>query len=281
MDSEILSHQKDLAAQMFLLTLFNTSLPTEELKSRDDESSLRSNLSHLANSYYSNYKPTRAALKKHGILKKLRNNTDILILCPDKCNGVVIMDKIMYKSKMYELLNDESKFKQLISDPTKLCESQLQRYLRKLNNKGYFDKSIYDCIYPAGSLPSRLCGTPKIYKIKKKSDIPPLRPILLSINSYTYNLASYLCAILTPFILRVYCTQDSFTIIKDIQEVSTQDSLMVSYNVCSLFTNIPLSETIDIAVKLISENKKDLKFSENEFTKLFRFATAQTHFYFD
>ena len=56
---------------------------------------------------------------------------------------------------------------------------------------------------------------------------------------------------------------------------------MVSYDVCSLFTNIPLSETIDIAVKLILENKKDLKFSENELTKLFPFATAQIHFYFD
>ena len=49
----------------------------------------------------------------------------------------------------------------------------------------------------------------------------------------------------------------------------------------SFFINIPLRETIDIAVKLILENKKDLKFSENELTKLFRFATSQTHFYFD
>ena len=56
---------------------------------------------------------------------------------------------------------------------------------------------------------------------------------------------------------------------------------MVSYDVCSLLTNIPLSETIDIAVMLILENKKDLKFSENELTKLFRFATSQMHFYFD
>ena len=78
-----------------------------------------------------------------------------------------------------------------------------------------------------------------------------------------------------------YCTKDSFTFIKGIQEVSTQDSFMVSYDVCSLFTNIPLSETIDIAVKLILENKKDLKSSENDLTKLFRFAKLQTHFYFD
>ena len=192
---------------------------TEELESRHDGSSLRSNLSHLANSYYSNYKPTRAALKKHGILKKLRNNKDIVILRPDKGNGVVIIDKITYKSKMYELLNDESKFKQLTSDPTKLCEGQLQRYLRKLNNKGYFDESIYDYIYPAGSLPSRLYGTPKIHKIKEKSDIPPLRPIVSSINSYNYNLASYLCALLTPFIPAAYCKKDSFIFIKDIQKV--------------------------------------------------------------
>ena len=47
------------------------------------------------------------------------------------------MDKVTYKSKM-----DESKFKQLRSDPTKLRESQLQWYLRKLDNKGYFDKNV-------------------------------------------------------------------------------------------------------------------------------------------
>ena len=67
---------------------------------------------------------------------------------------------------------------------------------------------------------------------------------------------------------------------KGILEV-TQDALMISYDVCSLFTNIPLSETIDIEVKIILENKKDLKFSENELTKLFGFASSQTHFHFD
>ena len=170
---------------------------------------------------------------------------------------------------MYELLNDESKFKQLTSDPTKLCEGQLQCYLRKLSNKGYFDESIYNYIYPAGSLPSRLYGTPKIHKIKKKSERKTLRPIVSSINSYNYNLASYICALLTPFIPTAYCTKDLFTFIKDIQKVDMQDSFIVSYDVCSLFTNIPLGETIDITVKFILENKKDFKFSENELTKLF------------
>ena len=164
---------------------------------------------------------------------------------------------------MCELLNNESKFRQLTSDPIKLRKSQLQRHLRKLNNKGYFNESAYDYIYPADSPPSRLYGAPEIHKIQEKSDIPPLKPIVLSINCYNHNLASYLCELLTPFIPSTPCTKDSFTLIKDIQEVSTQDSFIVSYDICSLFTNITLSETIDIAVKLILENKKDLKFLEN------------------
>ena len=106
-------------------------------------------------------------------------------------------------------------------------------------------------------------------------------PIVSSINSYNYSLESYLCALWTPFIPTTYCTKDSFTFIKDIQVVSTQDSFMVSYDVCSVFTNVTLSETIDIAFKLILENKKDRRFSKNELPELFGFAMAQIHFYFD
>ena len=64
-------------------------------------------------------------------LKKLKNNKGIVILRPDKDNGLVIIkDNITYKIKMYALLNYERKFKQLSSDPTNLREGQLQRYLR-------------------------------------------------------------------------------------------------------------------------------------------------------
>ena len=83
---------------------------TEKLKSKNDESSFKSNLSHLSNLYYGNYKPTRATSKKHKILIKFTYNKDIIILRPAKRNGVVITDR-MCKSKMYELLNDKRKFK--------------------------------------------------------------------------------------------------------------------------------------------------------------------------
>ena len=42
------------------------------------------------------------------------------------------MDKTVYKSKLYELLNDESKFRQLSSGQKNLREGQVQRYLRDI-----------------------------------------------------------------------------------------------------------------------------------------------------
>ena len=56
---------------------------------------------------------------------------------------------------------------------------------------------------------------------------------------------------------------------------------MVSFDVCSLFTNIPLNETIDIAVNLIFENKSNIKIEKQELKKHFQFTTSQTNFLYN
>ena len=80
--------------------------------------------------------------------------------------------------------------------------------------------------------------------------------------------------------MNTYCAKDSFTFCEEMQGVSATDYFLVSYDVCSLFTSIPLSETIEIAVELIFQNKPNLKISKNEFQQLFKFATSGTHFLF-
>ena len=55
---------------------------------------------------------------------------------------------------------------------------------------------------------------------------------------------------------------------------------MVSFDVESLFTNIPLIESIDLAVDYIMKGNPDIKLGRENLTKLFFFATAQTHFSF-
>ena len=56
---------------------------------------------------------------------------------------------------------------------------------------------------------------------------------------------------------------------------------MISFDVANLFTNIRLSEAIDIAINLIFENSRDIKFTKRELPKLFRIATSERHFTFN
>ena len=93
---------------------------------------MRAELSQLANSYYSKCKPSTQTLKKHGILKNLRENKDIIITHPDKGNGVVIMNRKYYEKAMYDMLEDNSKFKKLNKRSNLIKEGQLQRFIRTL-----------------------------------------------------------------------------------------------------------------------------------------------------
>ena len=106
----------------------------ETLRNKMEKPVLKSELSHLANSYVHNCKQSRSTLEKHGILKKLMNDTRIVILRPDKGNGVVVLDQIQYDNAFKEIISDKSKFKEPPEDTTIKREANPQRFLRTLKN---------------------------------------------------------------------------------------------------------------------------------------------------
>ena len=61
----------------------------------------------------------------------------------------------------------------------------------------------------------------------------------------------------------------------------SQNKFLISFDVESLFTNIPLSETIDLAVETIFKHNPELPISKVNLRELFTFATSQTHFLFN
>ena len=160
-------------------------------------------------------------------------------------------------------------------------EGRLQRLLRKLKKDGHLDNVVYENIYPKGSQPARIYGLPKMHKDSGPNSTPPFRPIVSSIGTYNYNLAKYLCNLLSPHIPTEHCATDTFTFVQDVQSLSMFGKFMVSFDVESLFTNIPLEECIDLAVNYISEGNPDLKLSKPELRSLLTVATAQTHFLFN
>ena len=193
------------------------------------------------------------------------------------------MDRETYDSGIKKLISDQNKFKKLKKDVTFNREGQLKKFLHKLKKEKIFDDVDYNNVYPKGSSPAHIYALPKLHKLSShnslSSDIP-FCPIVSSIGTYNYNLAKYLCNLLSPYIPDDYCTKDSFTFVKEIQEVSLNNSFHVSFDVSSLFTNIPLDETIEIALNLIFENTPDIKITRENLKQLFLFTTAKTHFIF-
>ena len=75
--------------------------------------------------------------------------------------------------------------------------------------------------------------------------------------------------------------QRYFSFVSQIKNANLCKAILLSYDVTSLFTNIPLKETIDIAINLILNHNPHLNVTKQEFKKLFLFATSQTHFIFN
>ena len=68
-------------------------------------------------------------------------------MIPDKGNGFVILYRKLYNNAIEEIISDTSKFEKLDEDSTLKHEASLQRFLRKLKQKNFFNEIEYDKWY--------------------------------------------------------------------------------------------------------------------------------------
>ena len=107
-----------------------------------------------------------------------------------------------------------------------------------------------------------------------------LRRIVCSLGTYNYHLSKFLTDLLDPIIPTFHCTKDSFRFCKEIKKVSGTNRFLISYDVYSLFTSIPLKETLDINDNLLFEHNPGLNITKAELKTLYEFATSGTCFLF-
>ena len=214
-------------------------------------------LSYLASSYFYKQKPSPRILCQHRVLRNLRKNKDI-ITKPDKGNGIVVLDRKLYINTVEEIIPDTSKFEKLNEDPTLKLEASLQRFLRKLKQKNFFNEIEYDKLYLSGSAPAGIYGTPKMHNFSSNDSFPKFCPLVLSIGTFNYNLAHFLCYLLSPLVPHDYSCKDTFSFVSQIKNANLSKKFLVSYDVTSLYTNIPLQKTIDIVINLIFNHNPNL-----------------------
>ena len=109
-----------------------------------------------------------------------------------------------------------------------------------------------------------------------------MRPILAAYNSPSFSIAKFLVPLLKSLSVNQYTLLNSSQFVPEIIQ-QNPDCYMVSYDVCSLFTNVPLAETIDIILSSLFPNPTSLfnGFNASSFRKLLEMAVMDTHFIFN
>ena len=181
--------------------------------------------------------------------KELSLLESIIITRPDKGQGVVILDRSDYVTEMNSILNNTTKF-QLFEDNLYKAiikfEDKNNRLIDFLLKNKIINLAMKNDLRSTGSRPGIVYGSPKVHKRGA-----PLRPILSTCGSFNYKLSKYLASLLAPlYISDSYVTHDSFEFAKEIVNTKNDNFVMASFDVESLFTNVPVQETVDIILEL-------------------------------
>ena len=94
-------------------------------------------------------------------------------------------------------------------------------------------------------------GLPKIHKAGT-----PLRPIISSTGTATYNTAKELARILKPFVGSNHHVQNTRDFLEQIKDVRLRDGdCIISYDVTSLFTSVPIKPVLEIIQQRLTKHQ--------------------------
>ena len=196
---------------------------------------------------FNKYSKIKLPNEEKKILENLYKNKDITISKQDKGRGVVIMNKCDYVEKSNLFLNG-MEFEKLTNDPTASLQTRVQNKLLKMKKR--FTEAQYKRLYPSSSRPGLFFGLAKVHKLKNGStnvNELPLRPVISNIGTATYELSKYLAKLLQPIAKSDFTIESTKDFVRKIREKKIDKEFeMVSFDVVSLFTSVPLDFTIGV-----------------------------------
>ena len=164
-------------------------------------------------------------------LCSLRNDPNIIITRPDKGNGIVILNRCDYVNKIYDILNDVSKFLLSNHDTSLANLTKFQPSIYYLKTKKALSDEIYSRIHPTSTTTPSLHGLPKLHKPGV-----PLRPILSCCSFFNHKCARWLSQSLVNLRQHPTNTPDTFHFLTKLSSQNIKNHTMVSFDVKSLFT---------------------------------------------
>ena len=193
---------------------------------------------------------------ENAALQSLQNDNSIIIKEADKGGAVVIMDTDYYKSKIEVMLSDTEAYKQVTNSCNTEARSKVNSFaikhlaLDNITEKEEEFLTDFECVT------SNFYGLPKIHKSKEIAEaiksqqseyIEVLRPTDLTFRPIvggpqcqTHRLSNLLDIILKPLACKVDSyLRDSMDFLNKLPTQTESDSILVTYDVTSLYSVIP------------------------------------------
>lgn len=213
------------------------------------------------------HKRWNISLQEKQAIKDLANNKSIVIKPADKGSGVVIMNTHDYILEAHRQLSDTNFYELLNSDLTTEFTLEIDTYLKRMYLNKEIDKKAYQFLSPSNyeATAGRFYLLPKIHKGVSP---PPGRPIISAIKSPTERISQFLDHFLQPGLINIKSyVKDTGHFLYLIDQITGLDNtcLLVSFDVTSLYTNVPLEEARRaVASSLLkTRNHSDLPHTES------------------
>ena len=104
----------------------------------------------------------------------------------------IFLYKNTYDDKIKTLI-EKGPYRLLNKDPTDRLSRKVTEKLLNPKQGRQRTESVYNNIRPKHKQPPRIYGLPEIHKVNT-----PLRPIVSCVNTFAYDLSSYLAYVLSP-----------------------------------------------------------------------------------
>ena len=190
-------------------------------------------------------------------LKALKENPHITIKKADKGSALVVMNTTDYLREGYRQLQDEQFYQKIPGDITNKISNKIMKELLTMRSPNLFTEKNFDYLNIPNPIEARFYLLPKIYK----KSIPG-RPTCSSINHPTSNISKFVDEHIKKYVPKtksyVRVTQHFISRIKQLGQIP-ENSLLVTLDVSSLYTNIPNHEgLIAVADHLRSDPHKKI-----------------------
>ncbi|XP_057298389.1 uncharacterized protein LOC130629264 [Hydractinia symbiolongicarpus] len=176
----------------------------------------------------------------------------------------------VYLSLLFQMLRNVEK------DPTEVIKREARNILMELKRKEYINDKQYYRLKPCDGPPPRFYGLPKIHKQGN-----PIRPIVSCTGTPLYNLSKFVASILSKFTVSDY-SKNSKEFSEYIREIKIADNeCMVSFDVTSLYTSVPIKDTLNIIIENDVAFGEKTKIPVPDFLRLVELLLTKTWYLFN